>query len=72
MIVTGQAYYEYELKKLMSQAIDELTANLVTAYRIEGFDYSSYRHHVGKIEGLRAALELCDEAQSVVNGKDRG
>ena len=56
----------------MSQAIDELTANLVTAYRIEGFDYSSYRHHVGKIEGLRAALELCDEAQSVVNGKDRG
>jgi hypothetical protein len=70
MATTYQAYYQYELKKLINIEIDRVKELLVTSYHIDGFDFSAYRHHVGKIEGLRMALELCDEADAIVNGKE--
>jgi hypothetical protein len=70
MKTTYQAYYQYELKKLINENIDRLKEALVSSYQIEGFDFSGYRHHVGRIEGLRMALELCEEAESVANGKE--
>jgi hypothetical protein len=70
MATTYQAYYQYELKKLINAEIERIKDLLVTSYHIEGFDFSAYRHQVGKIEGLRMALELCEEADAIVNGKE--
>lgn len=70
MKTTYQAYYQYELKKLISAEIERLKEALVSSYQIDGFDFSGYRHHVGRIEGLRTALELCDEAEAIANGKE--
>jgi hypothetical protein len=65
---TYQAYYQYELKKLINEHVERLKEGLLTSYHIEKFDFSGYRHHVGRIEGLRLALELCDEAETIVGG----
>ena len=70
MKTTYQAYYQYELKKLINSDIERLKEELLSSYKIEGFDFSSYRHHVGRIEGLRMALELCEEAEAIANGKE--
>ena len=70
MKTTYQAYYQYELKKLINAEIERLKEALVSSYQIDGFDFSGYRHHVGRVEGLRMALELCDEAEAIVNGKE--
>lgn len=70
MKTTYQAYYQYELKKLINEHIERVKESLVSSYQIEGFDFSSYRHQVGRVEGLRMALELCDEAEAIANGKE--
>jgi len=70
MKTTYQAYYQYELKKLLNENIERIKETLVSSYQINGFDFSGYRHHVGRVEGLRMALELCDEAEAIVNGKE--
>ena len=67
---TYQAYYQYELKKLINENIERLKEGLVSSYQIEGFDFSGYRHQVGRVEGLRMALELCEETDAIVNGKE--
>jgi hypothetical protein len=70
MKTTYQAYYQYELKKLINENIERLKEALVSSYQIEGFDFSGYRHQVGRVEGLRMALELCDDAEAIANGKE--
>jgi hypothetical protein len=70
MKTTYQAYYQYELKKLLNAEIERIKETLVSSYQIEGFDFSGYRHQVGRVEGLRIALELCDDAEAIVNGKE--
>jgi DNA gyrase/topoisomerase IV subunit A len=69
--ITGQAHYKYELKKLISEDIERRKETLIASARLEGFDFAAYRHQVGIIEGLRMALDLCDETESVINGADR-
>jgi hypothetical protein len=69
---TYQAYYQYELKKLIDTHIERIKESLTSSYQVEGFDYSSYKHIVGRIEGLRLALELCDEAESITSGSEKG
>jgi len=68
-VTTYQTYYEYELKKILQAEIDRLTATITAEYEVVS-DYSSYRYHIGQIKGLRRALELCDEAEAVVNGRE--
>lgn len=70
MKTTYQAYYQYELKKLINAEIERIKETLVSSYQIEGFDFSGYRHQVGRVEGLRMALELCEDAEAIVNGKE--
>jgi hypothetical protein len=70
MKTTYQAYYQYELKKLINAEIERIKETLVSSYQIEGFDFSGYRHQVGRVEGLRTALELCEDAEAIVNGKE--
>lgn len=70
MKTTYQAYYQYELKKLIEENIERLKEALLSSYQIEGFDFSGYRHQVGRVEGLRMALQFCEDAEAIVNGKE--
>jgi hypothetical protein len=66
---TYSAYYQHELEKLISEEIERRKEQLITASST--FDFPAYRHHVGIIEGLRTALELCGEAERIANGGER-
>lgn len=66
---TYSAFYQHELAKLILEEIERRKEQLVTASAT--FDFPTYRHHVGIIEGLRAALELCAEAERIANGGER-
>jgi hypothetical protein len=55
--------------KLIASEIEQRKEQLVTASA--AFDFPGYRHHVGIIEGLRTALELCAEAERLANGGER-
>ena len=59
----------YEMKKQITEEIERLKENLTTIYHIDGFDLSTYKLHVGRIEGLRRAIDLLQEAEDVINGK---
>jgi hypothetical protein len=68
-VQTYSAFYQHELSKLIMEEVERRKEQLVIASAT--FDFPSYRHHVGIIEGLRMALELCDEAERIVNGGER-
>lgn len=68
-VTTYQTHYEYQLKKLIEAEIQRLT-EIVTADNGVVIEYDTYRYYIGTIRGLRTALELCDEAEAVVNGKE--
>ena len=67
-MLTYNGLYQKELMKLLNLEIERLKENLTSAHRTEGFDFSSYKQIVGRIEGLRAALDFCEQAETTVNG----
>ena len=69
--LTGQAFYKYELQKYIMAEIERLRS-IVTDNLNPIDDYSQYRHHIGIIEGLRRALGLIEEVESIINGAERG
>ena len=69
-MLTYQAFYQHELRKLMVGEVERLKENLSAGMSTP--DFSAYRHQVGIIDGLRRALELMEEAESVANGAERG
>lgn len=64
-MLTYNNLFENTLRKLAEQEIERLTENLVLGLSVT--DFSTYREIVGQIAGLRKALELCDEAQTIVS-----
>lgn len=66
---TYSAFYQHELMKLIVEEVERRKEQLITASST--FDFPAYRHHVGIIEGLRTALELCGDAERIANGGDR-
>ena len=54
-----------EHASLIEQNIEELKTHLSNRHAIP--DYQTYCHVTGKIEGLRLALEFCDEAAKRLN-----
>ena len=64
-----QTFYQSELVKLINAEIDRLKDNLITAHTT--MDFSAYKHQVGVIDGLKRALELADEAETIANGGER-
>jgi hypothetical protein len=64
-----QTFYQSELVKLLKSEIDRLKDNLVTAHTT--MDFSAYKHQVGVIDGLKRALDLVDEAETIANGGER-
>jgi hypothetical protein len=68
-MLTYNRLFQNELTKMIDMQIDTLKENLTTIHKMEGFDFATYKEMVGKIEGLRLALELCDEAERITNGQ---
>lgn len=64
-MLTHQAFFQHELEKLIRIEIQNLKDNIVTAHST--FDYAALKHHIGIIEGLQRALELCEQAKSIAD-----
>ena len=65
MALTYTAAVLKEHAELIEQTIAELKDNLANRGAVP--DHVTYSFLVGKIEGLRMALELCDEAVRKLN-----
>jgi hypothetical protein len=63
---TFNTLLQRELNKLLLSEIERLKENLSNGLSTP--DFAAYRHQVGFIEGLRKALELSEEAESIANG----
>lgn len=57
--------FEIELKKLVEDEITRISDNVTGGVSV--VDYADYKNQTGKIKGLRMAIELCEEAQSILN-----
>lgn len=66
-MLTQVAFYQTELRKLLMAEIERRKENIVMGHRASDFDFPTFKHHVGIIEGLRMALELSEEAETIVN-----
>lgn len=69
-MLSTQAYFRNELLKLIVNEVDRIKENLTNWGATP--DFPTYTHQVGKIDGLRVALELMEQADSAVNGVERG
>jgi len=58
-------FYERKLKELIHDSMERVTDVLINGYAVT--DHAHYRYLTGQIVGLRAALELCDEAKDLAN-----
>jgi hypothetical protein len=65
MIQTTSSVFERELRRLISEERHHLATNLVGGHSITTIE--QYREAVGKIAALDMVIELCDDAQSIVN-----
>ena len=65
MALTYTAAALKEHASLIEQNIEDLKSNLANRGAVP--DYETYSFVIGKIEGLRMALELCDEAVRLLN-----
>ena len=66
-MLTRNVLFRAELEKLIEQEVQRLMENVVVGHAT--IDFPSYKHQVGVIDGLRLALELCEQAQSIVDRK---
>ena len=67
-MLTYNKLFKKELTKLISDEIERLKENLTIAHRMDGFDFASYKLIVGRIEGLRMALDLAEQAETTTDG----
>ena len=71
-MLTNHALFWRKMNELISEEIERLKESLTTIHVVEDFDFATYKHQVGVIKGLRQALELAEEAQAIVNGREEG
>jgi len=69
-VLSSQAFFRNELIKLLAEDIERIKENLTNWGATP--DFPTYTHQVGKIDGLRMALELIEQAESAMNGVERG
>jgi len=65
MIQTASSVFERELRRLINEERHHLATNLVGGHSITSME--AYREAVGKIAALDLVIELCDDAQTIVN-----
>ena len=66
-MLTYNMLFKNEVVKMREMQIETLKENLTTIHKMENFTFSDYKEIVGKIEGLRLALEYCEEAERITN-----
>jgi hypothetical protein len=66
-MLTRNILFRDELQKLIEEEITRRMENVVIGH--SAIDFPEYKHQVGVIEGLRVALELCEQAQSITDRK---
>lgn len=59
-MLTRTERFQEILRKLLKAKEAELVGQIVTAH--SAMDYAALKFHIGKIEGIRSALEMCDDA----------
>lgn len=62
--------FKAEFLALLLKLIDDRKDVLASGNGVE--DFPRYKHDVGYIAGLKAALELCEEAETTINKRERG
>jgi len=65
IMLNYQNLFEIELKKLIISEQDRIKDNLSNGLSV--VDFAEYRHQVGKLLGLKSALDLCEEANSILS-----
>ncbi len=65
MIQTASNVFERELRRLISEERHHIATNLVGGHSITSME--EYREAVGRIAALDLVIELCDDAQTIVN-----
>ena len=66
-MLTRNVLFRAELEKLIKQEVQRLMENVVVGHAT--IDFPAYKHQVGVIDGLRIAMELCEQAQTIVDRK---
>lgn len=69
-MLTTSMTFRVELEQLLEKAVAEQVEIITAPHAL--VDFGAYKHHVGVIAGLKLALELCDEANSIINKRERG
>lgn len=70
VLLTTSMAFKAELINLILKLINERKDILASGNGVE--DFSRYKYHVGFIAGLAATLELCEEAETTINKRERG
>ena len=65
MIQTTSSVFERELRRLISEERHHIATNIVGGHSITSME--EYREAVGRIAALDLVIELCDDAQKIVN-----
>lgn len=69
-MLTFQAHLIQVTQNLIREEIEMKKNGLVTAHI--NLDFAGYKYHVGLIQGLQRALELIEEAETMINTGERG
>jgi hypothetical protein len=69
-VLTTSMVFKTELENLLAKAIEHQVEVMSSPHAV--VDFPNYKYHVGIITGLRQALELAEEAESVINKRERG
>jgi hypothetical protein len=67
---TYASVFERELARLIERKIEDYKDELSFGLSVSTIE--TYREKVGKLAGLREALELCEEANDLVSKRERG
>ena len=65
MIQTTSSVFERELRRMISEERHHIASNIVGGHSITSIE--EYREAVGKIAALDMVIDLCDDAQAIVN-----
>jgi hypothetical protein len=65
MIQTTSSVFERELRRMISEERHHIASNIVGGHSITSIE--QYREAVGKIAALDMVIDLCDDAQAIVN-----
>lgn len=65
MIQSVSSVFERELKRLIAEERNHIAEVIVGGHSIKTME--EYREAVGKVAALDMVIELCDDAQKIVN-----